>query len=83
MVQQNERNYKAQDALGLALCGLTLCGDGDRLPEAITALRLARLINSDVAYVRRIVRMLEAMRPIDKHGKLVPACEVCRQSIAV
>ncbi|MDQ1590457.1 MAG: hypothetical protein QOG71_1084 [Pyrinomonadaceae bacterium] len=62
--------FEALDAKGLALCGLTLCEAGNRLPEAIEAYKTARAINKDAGYVRRVLKLFDAVAVADEAGLL-------------
>jgi len=53
------------------LAGLALCGDKARLPQASTAYRAARAINTDVSVVNRTLRLLDALMVVDNEGLLV------------
>ncbi|MDQ1523496.1 MAG: hypothetical protein QOE47_1420 [Pyrinomonadaceae bacterium] len=62
--------FDALDAKGLALCGLTLCEDGNRVPEAIEAYKAARAINKDVGIVGRVLKLFDALAVADEGGLL-------------
>jgi tetratricopeptide (TPR) repeat protein len=71
MVDYNAKNYDALDTKGLALCGLTLCGQGDDVTAAIEAYGAARRIIKDAGVVGRVLRLLEALAPADSARVLV------------
>ncbi len=60
----------ALDAKGLALCGLTLCESGNRMPEAIETFKAARAINKDAGNVGRVLKLFDALAVADEAGLL-------------
>ena len=70
--------YNALDAKGLAVAGLALCGEPERLPEAEDAYRAARAINKDAGYVKRVVRLLDAIAGVEKNRVLADVRKAAR-----
>ena len=64
--------HRVLDAKGLTLAGLALCGELECLPAAAEAYRAARAINKDEGYVKRVLRLLDALAVVDKAGMLAP-----------
>jgi len=62
--------FNALDAKALALCGLALCGDKLRLPEAVEAHRAARAITKAPGIVGRVLRLFDALAVVDTDGIL-------------
>jgi len=74
ILELNRHNTKAQDALGLSLCGLTLCGAGDHLAAARTAFQDARRANCDPGPLHRTRRLLSALtshEPADRRTEIM------------
>ena len=69
-MEKNNRNYRACDTQGLALTGLALASEEQRLPEAIAAYRAARAINRDAGVVRRVLRLFDRLAVADARGIL-------------
>ena len=70
--------YNAFDAKGLALAGLALCGAPERLPEAVEAYHVARAINKDAGYLKRVLLLLDAMAVVDKDRVLADVRKAAR-----
>lgn len=66
MLTHSAQNYTALDSKGLALCGLSVCGDAGRVAEAAEAYGAARAINRDSGVVRRVLRLFDALAEVDK-----------------
>jgi tetratricopeptide (TPR) repeat protein len=64
--------YHALDAKGHALAGLALCGEGERVAEAVAAFRAARAITRAPGIVSRVLRLLDALAVVDAEGLLAP-----------
>ncbi len=58
------------DAKGLALSGLAICGEPERLQEAIEAYRASRALNCDAGTVIRALRLLDLLGKADAEGVL-------------
>lgn len=70
MLTYSAQNYEALDSKGLALCGLAIGGDADRVAEAAEAYRAARAINKDAGIVGRVLRLFDALAESDGAGLL-------------
>lgn len=62
--------FKALDAKGLALAGLTVIDGAAHLPQAIAAYQAARAINRDAGIVARVLRLLDLLVAADHTGLL-------------
>jgi tetratricopeptide (TPR) repeat protein len=60
---RDDQNFLVADIDGLALCGLALCSERERLKEAEAAFKAARKITSEPGVVKRTVRLLDAVDP--------------------
>ena len=69
LLTQSAQNYAALDSKGLAMCGLALCGDVAQVNDAVAAYRAAREINKDLGYVKRVLRLFDAL-VVDADGIL-------------
>ncbi|HEX8294380.1 MAG TPA: tetratricopeptide repeat protein, partial [Pyrinomonadaceae bacterium] len=65
MLARSAQNYMALDSKGLALCGLTVCGDADHAAEAAEAFRAARAINKESGVVGRVLRLFDTLTESD------------------
>lgn len=72
LVHQASDNYHALDVQALALCGIAVAGDPERLPEASVWFRSARQVTRADGVVRRVLRLLDALSPADPEGILMP-----------
>jgi hypothetical protein len=70
LLERNAQNGYALYSKGLALCGLALCGNTDRLAEAAEAYRAARAIITDAGVVRRALLLFDALASADSAGVL-------------
>ena len=62
LLRDRERHaYQVLDLDGLALCGLALCGDPERVDHAVRAYRAARGITREQGVVRRALRLLDEL----------------------
>jgi tetratricopeptide (TPR) repeat protein len=68
-LSHGDQLYESLDIKGLALYGLTLCGD-DRLAEATEAVRAARTIISAPGVTREVARRFDALAQADSAGIL-------------
>ena len=65
------RSVTAFDTKGVALAGLAVCGDEERLTEAVAAFDAARAMTCAKGVIARVGRLLEALAPADEHALLV------------
>ncbi|HLL71018.1 MAG TPA: tetratricopeptide repeat protein [Pyrinomonadaceae bacterium] len=70
LLTHSAQYFNALDAKGVALCGLTLCEGGYRVPEAIESFKAARVINKDDGYVKRLLKLFDALAVADEAGLL-------------
>ncbi len=70
ILKESPQYFQAWGAKGIALCGLTLCGNIDYTAAATEAFRSAREVNSDAGIVSRAVRLFDALAILDTGGKL-------------
>jgi tetratricopeptide (TPR) repeat protein len=70
MLVQSAQNYAVFDTMGLTLCGLTLCDQGNPIAAAIEAYQAARAINRDSGIVARVLRLFDALALADPDGGL-------------
>jgi tetratricopeptide (TPR) repeat protein len=70
MLANSAQNYRALDSKGLALCGLAVCGDAGRVPQAVEAYGAARLINMDVGVVRSVLHLFDKLAESAAAGAL-------------
>ena len=68
--RQDRRNFEMHDLLGLANCGLGLCGVKSRFGQAVRAFEEARRITSGQAVVLRVQRLLlQMVDPADERTR--------------
>jgi tetratricopeptide (TPR) repeat protein len=72
LIEQTHEDYHALDTKALALCGVVLIDDIDRITEASAMFRAARAINQDKGTVRRVLRLFDALAVADRSGILGP-----------
>lgn len=72
-LQHTPENYYALDRKALALCGVALTGQSDRLLDAIAAFRAARAITTAPSIVARTLRLLDTIAASDTDGSLTSA----------
>jgi tetratricopeptide (TPR) repeat protein len=70
LIALNPSAYEALDTKGLALAGLALCGEADRLAAARAAYDAARGVTTDPGIIRNAIRLLDALAVCDRGGVL-------------
>ena len=72
LLSASAQNYAALDSKGLALCGLALTEDPNRVAEAAAAYRAARAITKATGIVQRVLRLFDTLAQADADGILAP-----------
>jgi tetratricopeptide (TPR) repeat protein len=72
------RNFQVLDTLGLALCGLTLCGAGGKQRAAVAAYRAARRVTQARGAVRRSMLLLDDLTADVDGALLAPVRDAAR-----
>jgi hypothetical protein len=80
LLEHTKDDYHALDTKALALCGVALIDDIDRIAEASTMFRAARAITQDKGTVRRVLRLFDALALADRSGILGPGPRRGRRS---
>jgi tetratricopeptide (TPR) repeat protein len=80
LVEDGTNSFEHLDTMGLVLCGLTLCNQGDRCAEAILAFTAARDLNRDAGIVRRLLLWFDALAIADSDGRLINVREAAAGS---
>ncbi|MCP4624410.1 MAG: tetratricopeptide repeat protein, partial [bacterium] len=71
LLEHCDRNYKALDSRGLALCGMALLEKkNDYISDAREALKSARELTRAAGVVNRVARMFEELKKADDQGIL-------------
>jgi tetratricopeptide (TPR) repeat protein len=70
MLARTPQLFEAIDIQGLALCGLSLFGSPQLIPQAKEAFTTARAINTDSANVGRVLHLFDAIAAEAKDGSL-------------
>lgn len=72
LMKRNRRHGTALDARALAICGLVVSGDAERIDEAREDFRLARAVLPAPGVIRRVLRLFDAIAAVDA-GQLLAA----------
>jgi tetratricopeptide (TPR) repeat protein len=68
LIAMTPERYGALDTLGLSYCGLSLCGDAERIADAKAAYKSARTIAPHKGIVRSVLQLFDALAQADKDG---------------
>lgn len=70
LLERGAQMHGPLDAKGLALSGLAICGEPQRLQEAIESYKASRAVNCDAGTVIRVLRLLDLLGKADAEGVL-------------
>ncbi|QDU39615.1 Tetratricopeptide repeat protein [Maioricimonas rarisocia] len=70
LLSRSPSNFEARYITGVALLGLTVSTEKNRIAESHEAFRLAHEINHDRGVLSRVTRLLEVMSSVDATGRI-------------